>query len=83
MTFCRGVALGCRVRPRRWGSNWLLTKAKKLPSGPFCWCHNVLLYQPRLVATDQFRWNDEQGGISRIARLEMNVMLPIKISKIR
>jgi hypothetical protein len=45
--------------------------------------HNVLLYQPRLVATGQFRGDDEHGGISRIARLGINFMPLIKTIKIR
>ena len=45
--------------------------------------HNVLPYQPRLLAPSKFREDGEHDGVSGAARLAMNVILMIKSSKIR
>jgi len=44
--------------------------------------HGVLLRQPRLVVLGEFRGDGEHGGISRVVRFAMNVMLLMKASKI-
>jgi hypothetical protein len=44
---------------------------------------DVLLRQPRLVATDEFRGNSEHGGGSRVGRPAMNVILLVKASRIK
>ena len=45
--------------------------------------HGVLLRQPRLVALGELRGDGEHGGISRVGRLAMNVMLLAKYNKIK
>jgi hypothetical protein len=44
--------------------------------------YDVLLRQPRLVATGKLRGDGEHGGISRVIGLAMNVILLIKASRI-
>jgi hypothetical protein len=45
--------------------------------------HDVLLRQPRLVATGELRGDGKHRGISWVARLEMNVILLAKASRIK
>jgi hypothetical protein len=44
--------------------------------------HPVLLRQPRLVATAEFRGDGEYVGVSRMVGLVMNVIRLEKVSKI-